>query len=291
MSAAQVATVKADGLEFFYRHAGGKDKPVILLLHGFPSSSFAFRNIIPLLAKKYRVIAPDMPGFGFTVVPSARKYEYTFANMATSVASFIDALEIKEFAVYIFDYGAPVGLRIALDRPQAIKAIITQNGNAYEEGFGKEFWAPIRQFWDSGNSAEWRKNITDAALTLEGVKSQYTIGHPDPASIAPETYNLDYALTTRPGFVDINLDILYDYQNNIALYPKFQDFLRSGVPVLAAWGSKDQIFIFPGAEAYKRDVKEDQFELHSLNAGHFALENQEERMAGLMTKFLEKHNF
>ena len=291
MSTTQVAYVKVDGLDVFYRYAGDSRKPVILLLHGFPSSSFGFRNLIPLLAKSYRVIAPDLPGFGFTVVPSSRGYVYTFANIAATISAFLDELKIEEFAVYIFDYGAPVALRIALERPQAIKALITQNGNAYEEGFGKDFWAPIRQFWESGNSAEWRKIIADAALTPESVKSQYTIGHPNPTAIPPETFHLDYALSTRPGFVDINLDFLYDYQSNRPLYPKFQDFLRSGVPVLAAWGKNDAIFVAPGAEAYRKDVKEDKFELHLLDTGHFAIENHEELMAGLILDFLQKYDF
>ena len=291
MTLAEVATVKADGLDIFYRHAGDPKSPVILLLHGFPSSSIEFRNLIPLLASRYRVIAPDLPGFGFTVVPETRGYKYTFANIATSITAFIDALNIKEFAVYIFDYGAPTGLRIAIERPHAVKAIITQNGNAYDEGFGKDFWAPVKEFWESGNSAEWRKVIENAVLTLEGVKTQYVHGHPDPAKIPPETYHLDYVLSTRPGFADINLDILYDYQSNIPLYPKFQEFLRSGVPVLAAWGKNDIIFVPPGAEAFKRDVNPKNLQLHWINSGHFAIENHEELMAGLILDFLKKYGF
>ena len=287
-SAYQIATVKADGLDIFYRYAGNPNKPVILLLHGFPSSSFAFRNLIPLLAEKYHVIAPDLPGFGFTVVPASRGYKYTFANIATSTMAFLDALSVKEFAVYIFDYGAPTGLRIALERPHAVKAIITQNGNAYEDGFGKDFWAPVNQFWESGNSTEWRQNITNGALTLEGFKGQYVDGNPNAASVPPETYHLDYALSTRPGFVDINLDILYDYQNNVPLYPKFQEFLRSGVAVLAAWGKNDTIFVPAGAEAYKKDVSAEKFELHWIDSGHFALETNEGLMADLILKFLNK---
>ena len=289
MASFQVSTVKADGLDIFYRHAGDPKDPVILLLHGFPSSSFQFRNLIPLLSKTHRVIAPDLPGFGFTVAPESRKYKYNFANIATSITAFLDVLQIKEFSVYIFDYGAPTALRIAIERPQAVKAIITQNGNAYEEGFGKEFWAPIRLLWESGNSPEWRKKITDAALNLEGVKTQYVLGHPNPAEIPPETYHLDYALTSRPGFIDINLDILNDYQSNVPLYPKFQEFLRSGVPVLAAWGKHDIIFIPPGAEAFKKDVKPENFELHWIDSGHFAIETNEQLVADLILKFLKKH--
>ena len=291
MSPFQIATVKADGLDIFYRHAGNPQNPVILLLHGFPSSSFAFRNLIPLLAENYRVIAPDLPGFGFTVVPETRDYKYTFANIATSVMAFLDTLKVEEFAVYIFDYGAPTGIRIALERPHAVKAIITQNGNAYEEGFGKDFWAPVQQFWDSGNSAEWRRNIANAVLTPEGVKSQYTGGNPNAALVPPETYHLDFALSTRPGFADINLDILYDYQSNMSLYPKFQEFLRSGVAVLAVWGKNDTIFVPPGAEAYKKDVSPEKFELHWIDSGHFAIETNEKLMAGLILKFLQKMDY
>ncbi|KAI3327934.1 alpha/beta-hydrolase [Xylariaceae sp. AK1471] len=281
-----VNKVTADGINIFYREAGAKDAPVILLLHGFPSSSFMFRNLIPLLAKSYRVIAPDLPGYGFTEVPAQRQYEYTFANLAETIGSFLDALEIKRFAVYIFDYGAPTGLRLALNRPESVSAIISQNGNAYEEGFGKDFWAPIMKYWASG-SLEDREALLPA-LTFGTTKSQYVDGSPHPGKVEPETYHLDQALMDQPGNKDIQLDLFYDYRTNVGLYPKFQKYFRdSNVPVLAVWGKNDVIFIPPGAEAFKRDVKD--LELHFLDAGHFALETNEVEVARLIESFLKRH--
>ncbi|KAI6088556.1 Alpha/Beta hydrolase protein [Hypoxylon rubiginosum] len=281
-----VSNVKADGIDVFYRHAGPKDAPVILLLHGFPSSSFMFRNLIPLLAELgYRVIALDLPGYGFTEVPAERGYHYTFANFAKTTEAFLDALEIKRFAVYIFDYGAPTGLRVALDRPNDITAIITQNGNAYTEGFGEEFWAPIKKYWESGSVED--RDALRPFLTLDVTKGQYVNGSPHPSLIQPETYYLDQALMDRPGNKEVQLDMLYDYRTNVPLYTKFHEYFRSsGVPILAVWGKNDTIFIPPGAEAFRRDAKH--FELHFLDAGHFALETNEIEMADLINKFLKR---
>jgi pimeloyl-ACP methyl ester carboxylesterase len=260
---------------------------VVLLLHGFPSSSHMFRNLIPLLSSRYRVIAPDLPGFGFTTVPAERKYEYTFTNLATTIEAFLDALSIEKFAVYIFDYGAPTAFRIALNRPDAITALITQNGNAYEEGLGAEFWAPLQQYWATGDN-EVREKIRTAALNFETTKWQYTFGSPHPDSVPPETYHLDTALMLQPGNQDIQLDILYDYRTNVTLYPKFHEWLRSsGVPVLAVWGKNDPIFVPAGAEGYKKDVKD--LDIHYLDAPHFALETNEVTMSQLMVAFFEKH--
>lgn len=281
-----IHTVEADGVNIFYRAAGLETAPVLLLLHGYPASSFMFRNLIPLLALSYRVIAPDLPGYGFTEVPKARNYMYTFANLTTTTEAFLDALNISRFAVYIFDYGAPVGLRLALDRPDAVSAIISQNGNAYVEGFGEDFWAPIQKYWESG-SAEDREALREV-LTLNATASQYTTGSPHPERIPPETWHLDQALMERPGNKDIQLDLLYNYRTNVALYPKFQEYFReSNVPVLAAWGKNDKIFIPPGAEAYKKDVK--RFELKWLNTGHFAIETNEKILAGYINEFLQKY--
>ena len=283
----EIATVKADGVEVFYRSAGSKSSPVVLLLHGFPSSSHMFRNLIPLLSTRYRVIAPDLPGFGFTVVPSERKYEYNFANLTTTIEAFLDALRIEKFAVYIFDYGAPTAFRIALNRPHAITALVTQNGNAYEEGLGADFWAPLQQYWATGEN-EVREKIRTAALNFDTTKWQYTFGSPHPESVPPEAYHLDTALMMRPGNQDIQLDILYDYRTNVTLYPKFHEWLRtSGVPVLAVWGKNDPIFIPAGAEGYKKDVKN--LEVHYLDAPHFALETNEVEMAKLMSEFFENN--
>ncbi|KAI1499933.1 Alpha/Beta hydrolase protein [Biscogniauxia marginata] len=283
-----VGNISADGIDVFYRYAGSEDAPVILLLHGFPSSSFMFRNLIPLLAISYRVIAPDLPGFGFTQVPSERNYQYTFANFAKTTEAFLDALQIKRFAVYIFDYGAPTGLRVALDRPDSVAAIITQNGNAYEEGFGANFWAPVKKYWASNSTAD--RDALRPALTFDATRSQYLDGSPHPGLIEPESYHLDQALLERPGNKDVQLDILYDYRTNVYLYPEFHAYFRSsGVPVLSVWGKNDAIFIPPGAEAYERDVRD--FELHFLDAGHFALETDEVEVAKLIKGFLKRHNW
>ncbi|KAH8666930.1 Alpha/Beta hydrolase protein [Xylariales sp. PMI_506] len=285
MSGISLATVEADGVKVFYREAGEKTRPVLLLLHGFPSSSHMFRNLIPLLAKSYRVIAPDFPGFGFTEVPEARKYEYSFASLAKTVEAFVDALGLTRFAVYIFDYGAPVGLRLALARPELVAAIVSQNGNAYVEGLGGS-WAPIQQYWATGTPED--RAALNPALTLEATRSQYVDGSPHPERIEPEAYYLDQALLDRPGIKEIQLDLFYDYRNNVAIYPQFHEYFRSsGVPVLAVWGTNDGFFTPPGAEAYARDVKT--FELHFLDASHFALETNEVEIAGYIDGFLTKN--
>ncbi|KAK7031804.1 Alpha/beta hydrolase fold protein [Favolaschia claudopus] len=289
MSTTEIKRVVVDsGISVFYRTASPENNssaPTVLLLHGYPTSSHQYRNLIPILSKHYRVIAPDLPGFGFTTVPAEREYTYTFASLATTIGAFLDALSIKSFAVYIFDYGAPVALRLALQRPEAITAIISQNGNAYEDGLGAG-WAPIRKYWESG-SVEDRKIVNDGVVTFEATKWQYTHGTRDPEAIAPESYTLDWALLQRPGNLDIQLDLLYDYQNNVALYPQFQEYFRkSQVPLLAVWGKHDPFFIPPGAEAYKRDLPK--AEVVFLDAGHFAGETETAEIAGLMLRFLEQ---
>jgi pimeloyl-ACP methyl ester carboxylesterase len=287
-SPTKVSMVTADGVEVFYRSAGSSTAPVVLLLHGFPSSSHMFRNLIPLLASKYYVIAPDLPGFGFTVVPASRNYKYTFASIAQTTAAFLDVLNIKKFAVYIFDYGAPIAFRLALERPDAITALVTQNGNAYVEGLGKDFWAPIQQYWTSGAPSD-REAIRTAALNFDTTKWQYTNGSPHPDAIPPESYYLDTALMARLGNEDIQLDMIYDYRTNVELYPRFQAWLRdSQVKVLAVWGKNDPIFVKEGAEAFRRDVGEERLRVGWFDAGHFALETNEEEMAGLILGFLGK---
>lgn len=259
----------ADGIRVFYREAGPADAPVLLLLHGFPSSSHQFRELIPLLADKYRIIAPDLPGFGFTEVPAERNYVYTFDALGKTLEAFVDTLGLERYALYVFDYGAPAGLRLALAHPERVSALISQNGNAYLEGLG-DAWAPIRRYW-AEPTAQNRQVINDAVLTLEGIRYQYLEGVADPLAVAPEAYYLDTLLMERPGNRDIQLDLFYDYRNNLTLYPAFQQFFRdTQVPTLVIWGKGDPFFIPPGAEAYARDNPNAVVEL--LDTGHFALE-------------------
>jgi pimeloyl-ACP methyl ester carboxylesterase len=243
-------------ISVFYRAASPlniPDAPTILLLHGYPSSSHQYRHLIPILARKYNVVAPDFPGFGFTEVPPSRNYKYTFASLATTLAEFLDALKITSFVVYIFDYGAPVLLRLALHRPGAITAIISQNGNAYEEGLGPS-WVPIRAYWASSGPEE-REAVRTNVLSAETTKWKYTHGSRFPDAIEPESYTLDSALMQRPGNVDIQLDLFKDYENNVKMYPQFQEYFRtSQVPLLAVWGKHDRSFIPAGAEAFRRDL-------------------------------------
>jgi pimeloyl-ACP methyl ester carboxylesterase len=282
------SVVVDSGISVFYRTASPADKPsapTVLLLHGYPTSSHQYRHLIPRLAQHYHVVAPDLPGFGFTTVPEERNYNYTFAALSRTIGEFLDALSIKSFAVYIFDYGAPVALRLALERPAAITAIITQNGNAYTEGLGAA-WAPIQKYWATG-SAEDRAAVAAGMLTFETTKWQYTHGSRVPDAIEPESYTLDWALLSRPGNFDIQLDLFKDYQNNVALYPQFQAYFReSQVPLLAVWGKHDAFFIPPGAEAFKRDLPK--AEVIFLDAGHFAGETETAEIAKLMLEFLKK---
>ncbi|KAJ7184510.1 Alpha/Beta hydrolase protein [Mycena filopes] len=292
MANVSVKRITVDGgISVFYRTASPPNlpnAPIILLLHGYPSSSHQYRNLIPLLAKRYTVIAPDFPGFGFTEVPPAREYKYTFASLTTTLAAFLDALNIKSFAVYIFDYGAPVLLRLALQRPDGITVIISQNGNAYEEGLGPS-WVPIRAFWASTGPDE-RETVRKNVLSAETTKWKYTHGSRFPDAIEPESYTLDAALMQRPGNIEIQLDLFKDYENNVKMYPQFQEYFRkSQVPLLAVWGKHDRSFTPEGAEAFKRDLPKAEVVL--LDAGHFAGETENEEIAGLTLKFLEKQKY
>ncbi len=275
--------VMAGGVKIFYRESGPADGPVILLLHGFPASSFQYRELIPRLADRYRVIAPDLPGFGFTEAPPGRDYVYTFDSLAKTMLAFVDALGLMSFALYVFDYGAPVGLRLAMDHPERVRAIVSQNGNAYVEGLG-EAWKPIRQYWSepSGSNREALRSV----LTLEGIREQYVTGVSDPEGIKPEGYTLDAALIQRPGNADIQLDLFLDYANNVKLYPAFQEYFRKAQPpLLAIWGKNDQFFVPAGAEAFKRDLASAEIQL--LDTGHFALETHVEEIARAIRGFLE----
>lgn len=271
------------GVRVFYREEIPDDQArVVLLLHGFPSSSHQYRNLIPLLGAKYRVIAPDMPGFGFTEAPS--DFKYSFNTLANAISEFLDVLRISKFSVYVFDYGAPVGFRLALERPQSIESIITQNGNAYVEGFG-DVWGLIKEFWASENTPEDRAKLAALMLNYDITRFQYENGTPDMNKIAPESYTLDYALLQRPGNTDIQLDLFLDYQQNVQLYPKFHEYFRtSQVSLLAIWGKNDVFFIPDGAEAFRRDLPQAKIKL--IDAGHFATESDTSTIAKEMLGFL-----
>ena len=243
-----------------------------------------YREIIPVLATKYHVIAPDLPGFGFTESPSRAKFDYKFQHLAEVMASFTQALGLKKYAIQVFDYGAPVGLRLALLHPEKVTALITQNGNAYEEGLA-DAWNPIQKYWRAP-TIENREALR-AFLKPDSVAWQYTFGVRDVSLIAPETYTLDSALLSRPENEEIQLDLFLDYASNVALYPKFQKFFRdSQLPILAVWGKNDPFFIPPGAEAFRRDVKS--AELHFFDTGHFALETHHQEIAALIVDFLDR---
>jgi pimeloyl-ACP methyl ester carboxylesterase len=279
-----VHKVEADGVEVFYRAAGDPSAPVVLLLHGFPTSSFMFRELIPRLADQYRVIAPDLPGFGFTEVPEKRKYTYSFDALARTMEAFTEALGLNRYAVYVFDYGAPTGLRLALAHPERVSAIVSQNGNAYEAGLG-DAWGPIRKYW-ADPTAENREVIRKNLLNMEGTRWQYTHGVANPESVAPESYTLDVALLERKGNQEIQLDLFLDYASNVKLYPKFQEYFRkSKPPLLAIWGKNDPFFIPAGAEAFKKDLPNAKVQF--LDTGHFATETHVVEIAAAMKEFLE----
>jgi len=260
---------EADGVRVFYREAGDPQNPVLLLLHGFPSSSHQFRSLIPRLAQTFHLIAPDLPGFGFTEVPDERRYVYSFDALAQTLAAFVDALALTRYAMYVFDYGAPTGLRLALRYPERVSGFVSQNGNAYLEGLG-DAWAPVRAYWDSP-TPENRQRVEESILHLEGTRWQYLHGVKDPQTVAPEGYYLDALLMERPGNKEIQLDLFLDYANNLKRYPEFQTFFRTfQPPALIIWGQHDPFFIPPGAQAYKRDNPNAVVEL--LDTGHFALE-------------------
>ena len=280
-----VHNVSVDGVDLFYREAGNPKATTILLLHGFPSSSHQFRNLIPLLSPHYHVIAPDYPGFGFTKVPSERNYTYTFDNLANTVSAWLSKLGIKEFIPYIFDYGSPVGFRLALQNPPAIKAIITQNGNAYTAGFGPSFAALTNYYSDPSNKTA--EQTARDFISYDGTVFQYTDGVPDPSIIEPESYTLDAALLARPGNVDIQLALFRDYKTNQEMYPQWHEYLREyQPPLLAAWGANDSFFIPPGAEAFKQDVKAAEIKL--IDGPHFLLETNVTLVATYVLDFLKR---
>jgi len=273
-----------NGNKIFYREAGPKTAPAILLLHGFPTSSHMFRNLIPALADNYHVVAPDLPGFGFSDAPDRKQFRYTFERLAEAIDNFTRTIGLDRYAIYVFDYGAPVGLRLALAHPERITAIISQNGNAYDEGLSQG-WNPIQKYWKEP-TAENRAALREF-LTPDATKSQYIYGVQDETLVAPEAYSLDSALLARPGNDEIQLDLFLDYANNVALYPKFQDFFRTKrPPLLAVWGKNDPFFLPPGAEAFRRDNPN--AEVHFYDTGHFALETHYQEIAAAIRDFLDR---
>jgi pimeloyl-ACP methyl ester carboxylesterase len=278
-------TAKVDGIDIFYREAGPADAPVVVLLHGFPTSSRMFRNLIPALSDRYRVIAPDYPGFGQSAVPDPKTFQYSFAKFAELTDGLLTQLGATRYALYVMDYGAPVGFRLALRHPERVTALVVQNGNAYEEGL-KDFWKPIKAYWANPNE-ETRKALR-GGLTPESTKFQYVDGVRDPSRIDPDSWVHDQALLDRPGLAEIQLDIFKDYGSNVALYPKFQEFFRTAKPpTLIVWGKNDVIFPGDGALAYKRDLPN--AEMHLLDTGHFALEDKGDEIAALMRDFLARN--
>ena len=278
-------TAKVNGLNIFYTEAGPADAPVILLMHGYPTSSFMFRNLIPILSPEYHVIAPDLPGFGFSDFPARDKYSYTFDNLATTMQGFIDTLGLKHFAIYIFDYGAPVGLRLAIHNPEKITAIITQNGNAYEEGLLDWSDGLVKAYWL--HDTKENRDALRKFFTLEGTNFQYRNGVTDQSLIAPQAIFLDQQLMDRPDNTEMQLDLLLDYRNNITLYPTFQAYFRQYKPrILAVWGDKDPYFSPAGAEAFKKDDPNTTVKFY--DTGHFALETHYKEIGQDILKFLKK---
>jgi pimeloyl-ACP methyl ester carboxylesterase len=278
-------TANVNGIEIFYREAGPVDAPAIVLLHGFPSSSNMYRNLIPPLAHRYRVIAPDYPGFGHSATPRRGDFDYTFANFAKLMDGLLAQLRVNRYALYVMDYGAPVGFRLALEQPDRVTALVVQNGNAYEEGL-REFWEPLKAYWRSGSKSD--REAMRAAATLESTREQYLRGVSDPSRVDPTAWLVDQALLDRPGMADIHLDLFYDYRTNVALYPRFQEYFRiHQPPTLIVWGRNDYIFPIEGARAYLKDLPK--AELHALDSGHFALEDKGAEIAALMLDFLRRH--
>lgn len=280
-------TVKVGGLDVFYREAGPKGAPAVLLLHGFPTSSQMFRNLIPLLADRYRVVAPDYPGYGHSSMPPREEFAYTFDNLAAVIDGFTGEIGLTKYALYVQDYGAPVGYRLAAAHPERVTAIVVQNGNAYDEGLDNPFWEPIKAYWQDPGNKEKRDALRNL-LTYEATKWQYTDGVPNPELVSPDGAAHDQFLLDRPGNDEIQLDLFLSYGSNPPRYPSWQEYFRKHQPpMLIAWGKNDKIFPPAGAEPYKRDLKT--LEFHLLDAGHFALETEGDQIARLMREFLDKH--
>lgn len=275
-------TVAIDGLDIFYREAGSRSNPTILLLHGFPTSSHMFRNLMSALADRFHLVAPDYPGYGNSSMPTVDEFDYTFDHLAEIVEKFISAIDLKRYSLYVMDYGAPIGYRIAAKYPERVEALIVQNGNAYEEGL-REFWDPIKAYWQerSPENADKLKYL----VTLEATKWQYTNGVRNLEAISPDTWNMDQLFLDRPGNDEIQLALLYSYGTNPPLYPQWQEYFRKyQPPTLIVWGKNDYIFPAEGAYPYQRDLRDVEF--HLLDTGHFALEEEGDAIANYITQFL-----
>ena len=285
VSQTQHKTITVNQQDIFYREAGDKNAPTIVLLHGFPTSSHMYRNLIPKLAQSYHVIAPDYPGFGNSSMPSVTEFEYSFDNLAKITDKFLEKVGVDEYSLYVMDYGAPVGFRIAAKHPERVQGLIIQNGNAYDEGL-RDFWKPIKAYW-ADKSAKNGKALSDALLTLGATKWQYTNGTRNAAAISPDNWTVDQAKLDRPGNQAIQLELFYSYGTNPALYPEWQKYFRTHQPpTLLVWGKGDYIFPEEGAHPYKRDLKN--LEFHILDTGHFALEEDGELIGNYINRFMEE---
>ncbi len=277
--------IKVQDQEIFYREAGVGNDKTIVLLHGFPTSSHMYRNLIPKLSEEYHVIAPDYPGFGNSSMPSVKEFEYTFENMASITDSFLDRVGVDKYSLYLMDYGAPIGFRIASANPEKIEGLIIQNGNAYAEGLG-DFWQPIKAYWKDKTAVNGQA-LNEALLNIDATKWQYTNGSRNPEVISPDNWIVDQAKLDRPGNKEIQLELFYSYGSNVAEYPKWQAYFRKHQPeTLLVWGTGDYIFAEQGAHHYKRDLKN--LDLNLLNTGHFALEEDGDIIADHILKFMQK---
>jgi pimeloyl-ACP methyl ester carboxylesterase len=284
MVAINYRTADVDGWKIFYREAGSRDAPTLLLLHGFPSAGHMFRDLIPHLADRFHIVAPDLPGFGQSDLVARGMFAYTFDHIAEVIDRFTEVVGLKRFAIYVFDYGAPTGFRIAAKRPERITAIISQNGNAYEEGLS-DGWSPIRAYWE--DASEKNREALRAFLKPETTVWQYTHGVPDATKVSPDGYSLDNFYLSRPGADEVQLDLFGDYKSNIALYPAFQNYFRTHKPpFLAVWGKNDPFFLPPGAEAFKRDIPN--ATVRFFDTGHFALETHAAEIAAAIRDFLPR---